>query len=100
MAGEAESRLTQAREKLTMDERRENFPFSERFTKPVYGTSANPAPYGTKETVNPYGLDVPAKETVAYTQFGDIFGDPLMKFIGNKPSNDPLMMFIAPPKSR
>jgi len=100
LAGEAESRLTQAREKLTMDERRENFPFNERFEKTIYGTSLNPAPYGAKETINPYGLDVPAKETVAYTQFGDIFGDPLMKFIGNKPTNDPLMMFIAPPKNR
>jgi hypothetical protein len=100
LAGEAESRLTQAREKLTMEERRDNFPFLEQYTKPVYGTSANPAPYGSKVTVNPYGLDVPAKETVAYTQFGDIFGDPLMRFIGNKPTPDPLMMFIAPPKSR
>ena len=100
LAGEAESRLTQAREKLTMEERRENFPFLEQYTKPVYGTSANPAPYGSKVTVNPYGLDVPAKETVAYTQFGDIFGDPLMRFIGNKPTPDPLMMFIAPPKSQ
>jgi hypothetical protein len=100
LAGEAESRLTQAREKLSMEERKANFPFLEQYTKPVYGTSANPAPYGTKETVNPYGLDVPAKETVSYTQFGDIFGDPLMQFIGGKQTQDPLMMFIAPPKSR
>jgi hypothetical protein len=100
LAGEAESRLTQTREKLSMEERRANFPFLEQYTKPVYGTSTNPAPYGTKETVNPYGLDVPAKETVSYTQFGDIFGDPLMQFIGGKQTQDPLMMFIAPPKSR
>jgi hypothetical protein len=100
LAGEAESRLTQAREKLSMEERRANFPFLEQYTKPVYGTSTNPAPYGTKETVNPYGLDVPAKETVSYTQFGDIFGDPLMQFIGGKQTQDPLLMFIAPPKSR
>jgi hypothetical protein len=83
-----------------MEERRANFPFTEQYTKPVYGTSANPAPYGTKEIVNPYGLDVPAKETVAYTQFGDAFGDPLMQFIGRKPTQDPLEMFIGLPKSR
>jgi hypothetical protein len=100
LAGEAESRLTQAREKLSIEERRANFPFLEQYTKPVYGTSANPAPYGTKETVNPYGLDVPARETVSYTQFGDIFGDPLMQFIGKKPTPDPLEMFIGLPKSR
>jgi hypothetical protein len=100
LAGEAESRLTQTREKLSMEERRANFPFTEQYTKPVYGTSANPAPYGTKEIVNPYGLDVPAKETVAYTQFGDAFGDPLMQFIGRKPTQDPLEMFIGLPKSR
>jgi hypothetical protein len=100
LAGEAESRLIQTREKLSMEERRANFPFLEQYTKPVYGTSANPAPYGTKETVNPYGLDVPARETVAYTQFGDIFGDPLMQFIGKKPTQDPLEMFIGLPKSR
>jgi hypothetical protein len=96
LAGEAESRLTQAREKLSMEERRANFPFLEQYTKPVYGTSANPAPYGTKETVNPYGLDVPAKETVAYTQFGD----PLAMFLKGKPTQDPLEMFIGFPKSR
>jgi hypothetical protein len=96
LAGEAESRLTQAREKLTMEERRENFPFLEQYTKPVYGTSTNPAPYGSKVTVNPYGLDVPAKETVAYTQFGD----PLAMFLSGKPTQDPLQMFIGLPKSR
>jgi hypothetical protein len=96
LAGEAESRLTQTREKLSMEERRANFPFLEQYTKPVYGTSANPAPYGTKETVNPYGLDVPAKETVAYTQFGD----PLAMFLSGKPTQDPLEMFIGFPKSR
>jgi len=96
LAGEAESRLTQTREKLTMEERRENFPFLEQYTKPVYGTSTNPAPYGSKVTVNPYGLDVPAKETVAYTQFGD----PLAMFLSGKPTLDPLQMFIGLPKSR
>jgi len=96
LAGEAESRLTQTREKLTMEERRENFPFLEQYTKPVYGTSTNPAPYGSKVTVNPYGLDVPAKETVAYTQFGD----PLAMFLSGKPTQDPLQMFIGFPKSR
>jgi hypothetical protein len=100
LAGEAESRLTQTRENLSMEERRANFPFLEQYTKPVYGTSANPAPYGTKETVNPYGLDVPARETVSYTQFGDIFGDPLMQFIGKKPTQVPLEMFIGLPKNR
>jgi len=96
LAGEAESRLTQTREKLSMEERRANYPFLEQYTKPVYGTSANPAPYGTKETVNPYGLDVPAKETVAYTQFSD----PLAMFLSGKPTQDPLEMFIGLPKSR
>jgi hypothetical protein len=96
LAGEAESRLTQTREKLTMEERRENFPFLEQYTKPVYGTSTNPAPYGSKVTVNPYGLDVPAKETVAYTQFSD----PLAMFLSGKPTQDPLEMFIGLPKSR
>lgn len=96
LAGEAESRLTQTRENLTMEQRRENFPFNEQYERTLY-ESGQPA---KKERFNQYGLDVPRDETVAYTQFGDIFGDPLMKFIGNKPSNDPLMMFIAPPKSR
>lgn len=96
LAGEAESRLTQTRENLTMEQRRENFPFNEQYERTLY-ESGQPA---KKERFNQYGLDVPRDETVAYTQFGDIFGDPLMKFIGNKPSNDPLMMFIAPPKNR
>jgi len=96
LAGEAESRLTQVREKLTMDERRANFPFSEQYEKRIYGTSLNPAPYGAKETVNPYGLDVPAKEIVAYTDFGD----PLAMFLKGKQAQDPLQMFIGFPKSR
>ena len=96
LAGEAESRLTQVREKLTMDERRANFPFSEQYEKRIYGTSLNPAPYGAKETVNPYGLDVPAKEIVAYTDFGD----PLAMFLKGKQAQDPLQMFIGLPKSQ
>ena len=100
LAGEAQSRLTQTREKLTMDERRANYPFDEQFEKRIYGTSLNPAPYGAKVTVNPYGLDVPAKETVAYTQFGNAFGDPLAMFLSNKQAQDPLQMFIGLPKSR
>jgi hypothetical protein len=96
LAGEAESRLTQTREKLSMEERKANFPFDEQYEKRIYGTSLNPAPYGAKVTVNPYGLDVPAKETVAYTQFGD----PLAMFLKGKPTQDPLEMFIGFPKSR
>ena len=100
LAGEAQSRLTQTREKLTMDERRANYPFDEQFEKRIYGTSLNPAPYGAKVTVNPYGLDVPAKETVAYTQFGNAFDDPLAMFLKGKQTQDPLQMFIGLPKSR
>jgi len=97
LAGEAESRLTQARETLSMEGRRQNFPFSEQYEKTLF---ASPTNKGTKTVINPYGLDVPAKETVAYTQFGDAFGDPLMQFIGRKPTQDPLEMFIGLPKSR
>jgi hypothetical protein len=97
LAGEAESRLTQARETLSMEGRRQNFPFSEQYEKTLF---ASPTNKGTKTVINPYGLDVPAKETVAYTQFGDAFGDPLMQFIGKKPTQDPLEMFIGLPKSR
>jgi len=100
LAGEAEARLTQAREGLTMYSRRENFPFDEQFEKRIYGTSLNPAPYGAKVTVNPYGLDVPAKETIAYTQFGNAFDDPLAMFLSGKQTQDPLQMFIGFPKSR
>lgn len=100
LAGEAEARLTQAREGLTMYSRRENFPFDEQFEKRIHGTSLNPAPYGAKVTVNPYGLDVPAKETIAYTQFGNAFDDPLAMFLGGKQAQDPLQIFIGFPKSR
>jgi hypothetical protein len=79
-----------------MEERKANFPFDEQYEKRIYGTSLNSAPYGAKVTVNPYGLDVPAKETVAYTQFGD----PLAMFLKGKPTQDPLEMFIGFPKSR
>ena len=96
LAGEAESRLTQTREKLSMEERRANYPFAEQYERTMY---ENGRP-GKPERFNQYGLDVPRDETVSYTQFGDIFGDPLMQFIGKKPTQDPLMMFIAPPKSR
>jgi hypothetical protein len=97
LAGEAESRLTQARETLSMEGRRQNFPFSEQYEKTLF---ASPTNKGTKTVINPYGLDVPARETVSYTQFGDAFGDPLMQFIGKKPTQDPLEMFIGLPKSR
>jgi hypothetical protein len=96
LAGEAESRLTQVREKLTMDERRANYPFAEQYQRTRY---ENGRP-GTPERFNQYGLDVPRDETVAYTQFGDIFGDPLMKFLGADKAQDPLQMFIGFPKSR
>jgi hypothetical protein len=96
LAGEAESRLTQTREKLTMDERRANYPFAEQYQRTMY---ENGRP-GTPERFNQYGLDVPRDETVAYTQFGDIFGDPLMKFLGAEKAQDPLQMFIGFPKSR
>jgi len=97
LAGEAESRLTQARETLSMEGRRQNFPFSEQYEKTLF---ASPTNKGTKTVINPYGLDVPAKETVAYTQFGNAFGDPLAMFLRGKPTQDPLEMFIGLPKSR
>ncbi len=104
LAGEAESRLTQTRENLSMEQRREHFPFSEQYEKPFYGTSVNPAPYGAKTTVNPYGLDVPAKETISYTQFGQSFqpqNDPLMQFLGSTaPVDDPLMRFLFAPQGK
>jgi hypothetical protein len=104
LAGEAESRLTQTRENLSMEQRRENFPFAEQYEKPFYGTSVNPAPYGAKTTVNPYGLDVPAKETISYTQFGQSFqpqNDPLMQFLGSTaPVDDPLMRFLFAPQGK
>ena len=96
LAGEAESRLTQTREKLTMEERRANYPFAEQYERTMY---ENGRP-GKPERFNQYGLDVPRDETVSYTQFGDIFGDPLMQLIGKKPTQDPLEMFIGLPKSR
>jgi hypothetical protein len=93
LAGEAESRLTQARETLSMEGRRQNFPFSEQYEKTLF---ASPTNKGTKTVINPYGLDVPAKETVAYTQFSD----PLAMFLSGKPTQDPLEMFIGLPKRR
>ena len=93
LAGEAESRLTQVREKLTMDERRANFPFNEQYEKTMF---ASPTNKGTKTVINPYGLDVPAKETVAYTDFSD----PLAMFLRGKQTQDPLQMIIGLPKSR
>ena len=96
LAGEAESRLTQAREGLSMRARRANFPFAEQYEKPIYGTSDKPAPYGAKETVNPYGLDVPAEETIAYTQFGTGYDDPLTRFLQiTEPAYDPLVRFVG-----
>ena len=97
LAGEAQSRLTQARETLSMEGRRQNFPFNEQYEKTMFKTATNP---GTKTVINPYGLDVPAKETVAYTQFGNAFDDPLAMFLGGKQAQDPLQMFIGFPKSR
>lgn len=97
LAGEAESRLTQARETLSMEGRRQNFPFSEQYEKTLF---ASPTNKGTKTVINPYGLDVPAKETVAYTQFGNAFDDPLAMFLKGKQTQDPLQMFIGLPKSR
>jgi hypothetical protein len=96
LAGEAESRLTQTREKLSMEERRANYPFAEQYERTMY---ENGRP-GKPERFNQYGLDVPRDETVSYTQFGDIFGDPLMQFIGKKPTPDPLEMFIGLPKNQ
>ena len=97
LAGEAESRLTQARETLSMEGRRQNFPFNEQYEKTMFKTATNP---GTKTVINPYGLDVPAKETVAYTQFGNAFDDPLAMFLRGKTTQDPLQMFIGLPKNR
>lgn len=97
LAGEAESRLTQARETLSMEGRRQNFPFNEQYEKTIFKTRPTQA---LKTVINPYGLDVPAKETVAYTQFGNAFDDPLAMFLGGKQAQDPLQMFIGLPKSR
>lgn len=93
LAGEAESRLTQAREKLTMDERRENFPFAEQYERTMW-QGGRP---GKQELMNPFGLDVPAKETIAYTQFGTSYGnDPLMQFLGlTAPADDPIVRFVG-----
>ena len=95
LAGEAESRLTQTREKLTMDERRENFPFAEQYERTMW-QGGRP---GKPELMNPFGLDVPAKETIAYTQFGQSFqpkNDPLMQFLGlTAPADDPIVRFVG-----
>jgi hypothetical protein len=92
LAGEAESRLTQTREKLSMEERRANYPFAEQYERTMY---ENGRP-GKPERFNQYGLDVPRDETVSYTQFSD----PLAMFLKGKPTQDPLEMFIGLPKSR
>jgi hypothetical protein len=98
LAGEAESRLTQAREKLSMDERRANYPFAEQYEKTIY---ENGRP-GKPELMNPYGLDVPRDETFAYTQFGTGYNaDPMMQFLGsNAPVDDPLMRFLSAPQEK
>jgi hypothetical protein len=98
LAGEAESRLTQAREKLSMDERRANYPFAEQYEKTIY---ENGRP-GKPELMNPYGLDVPRDETFAYTQFGTGYNaDPMMQFLGsNAPVDDPLMRFLSAPQGK
>lgn len=92
LAGEAESRLTQRREGLSMEERRANYPFAERYEKKAESWNT-PVEYG-----NPYGIDVPKEEVVAYTQFGSSYGrqDPLMRFLGaTEPAGDPLEMFVG-----
>jgi hypothetical protein len=92
LAGEAESRLTQRRENLSMEERRANFPFAERFEKKTESWNT-PVEYG-----NPFGLDVPPKEVISYTQFGSSYGrqDPLMRFLGTtEPAGDPLERFVG-----
>jgi len=92
LAGEAESRLTQTRAGLSMEARRANFPFAERYEKTSKSWNT-PVEYG-----NPFGLDVPKEETVAYTQFGSSYGrqDPLMRFLGStEPAGDPLEMFVG-----
>ena len=96
LAGEAQSRLTQTREKLTMDERRANYPFAEQYQRTLY---ENGRP-GKPERFNQYGLDVPRDETISYTQFGNAFDDPLAMFLSGKQTQDPLQMFIGFPKSR
>jgi hypothetical protein len=102
LAGEAEARLTQTRQNLTMDERRANYPFAEQSEIPAYGTSDNPLPYGSKKKINPYGLDVPRDETFAYTQFGTGYNaDPMMQFLGsNARVDDPLMRFLSAPQGK
>jgi hypothetical protein len=100
LAGEAEARLTQTRQNLTMDERRENYPFAEQYEKPFYGTSVNPAPYGAKTTVNPYGLDIPKQEAIAYTDLEQPF-DPMLQFLrSTEPVDDPLMRFLFAPQGK
>lgn len=92
LAGEAESRLTQTRAGLSMEARRANFPFAERYEKTSKSWNT-PVEYG-----NPFGLDVPKEETVTYTQFGSSYGrqDPLMQFLGaTEPAGDPLEMFVG-----
>lgn len=98
LAGEAESRLTQAREKLSMDERRANYPFAEQYEKTIY---ENGRP-GKPELMNPYGLDVARDETFAYTQFGTGYNaDPMMQFLSsNAPVDDPLMRFLFAPQGK
>jgi hypothetical protein len=98
LAGEAEARLTQRREKLSMDERRANYPFAEQYEKTIYENGRK----GSGELMNPYGLDVPRDETFAYTQFGTGYNaDPMMQFLGsNAPVDDPLMRFLSAPQGK
>ena len=87
LAGEAEARLTQTRQNLTMDERRANYPFAQQYDE-------------STRKVNPYGLDIPPQEAVAYTDLTQPF-DPMMQFLGsNAPVDDPLMRFLFAPQGK
>lgn len=90
LAGEAESRLTQAREGLSMEARRANYPFAEQYERTLW---ENNRP-GKPELMNPFGLDVPKSETVAYTEFGTSYDDPLVRFLTGS-SGDPLERFVG-----
>ncbi len=96
LAGEAEARLTQTRQNLTMDERRENYPFATRWEKTSY-EGGRPS---TTEKFNQYGLDIPKQEAIAYTDLEQPF-DPMLQFLrSTEPVDDPLMRFLSAPQGK
>ena len=96
LAGEAEARLTQTRQNLTMDERRENYPFATQWEKTSY-EGGKPR---TKEKFDQYGLDIPKQEAIAYTDLEQPF-DPMLQFLrSTEPVDDPLMRFLSAPQGK